>query len=94
MKDNSDLAHEAWEAWLETAGWSLNDIQGTFKAGFTAGTREAETFRIDAGRYRYLKDNHSRVWDGANGFSVDIDFEGAGESLDEAINAAFAGRAE
>jgi len=27
---------EAWEAWLQTAGWSITDIRGTFMSGYRA----------------------------------------------------------
>lgn len=55
---------------------------------------EIELIRVDAERYKFLRNNHARVWDGANGFSVDIDFEGKGDNLDEAIDAVLAGYQE
>lgn len=51
-----------------------------------------EQLQRDANRYRFLKDNHVRLWSGLRGKcdSLDLDFEGKGDDLDAAVDAAIA----
>lgn len=45
---------------------------------------------LDAMRYRYLRDNHVRLWESQKGGpeTCDLDFTGKGHDLDAAIDAA------